>query len=263
MDDSFEDDANAVIQRTYIINAYLALLYTHELKTRRLSLERMVITPELTLSLDSIDDTTNMGFGNQRVSYLATAKFPSSYQVGLPFGLDDRISMRGPAISHEAVDGAAENLSQVMIEHGAEGVLLLDLFLRGSKAYQDHNHNFSLINCWTITERLLNDLWTMMQENIKSTHGSTFIDHTRRKRLSDGRTFTASVIAEMLSFLGYISKDLYDDISSVRKLRNDWMHSLKPVSASSVDLAMSVCERLLKQSKNIEVIGARVRRLHG
>jgi len=66
----------------------------------------------------------------------------------------------------------------------------------------------------------------------------------------------------MLSFLGYISKDLYDDMSAVRKVRNDWIHDLKSVNAEEATLANSVCERLLKQVKGLTLIGAAKRAIH-
>ena len=120
-----------------------------------------------------------------------------------------------------------------MTNHRDEGVLLVDLFLRASKAYQDHDHSLSHIKNWTIIERLINDLWKQLQEDYKTRDGAIFIGGERKKRLQDGRTFTASVMSEMLSFLDYLPKDIYDDMTKIRKTRNEWMHGLKVVDAQT------------------------------
>jgi hypothetical protein len=261
--DDFNAIAEAMIRRTRIMNAYLAFFYTHQILVDHRGQDRMVVTPDLTISMHSLNKDSGQGFGSQRVSHLSMSRFESTYIQTLPYSMDDRISMRGGPVSEEVVQSAAADLSVLIENQGDEGVLLVDLFLRASKAFQDHNHSLSLISYWTIIERLVNDLWMQMQEDYKSHQGATFIDGARRKRLKDGRTFTASVMSEMLSFLDYISKDLYDDISATRKVRNDWMHDLKSVDAKEAMLANSVCERLLKQVKGLTLIGATGLKLHG
>jgi hypothetical protein len=170
--------------------------------------------------------------------------------------------MRFGPIPASATQRAADDLSNVIVG-GLEDVLLLDLFLRGSKAFYDHNYSLSLITHWTVAEKLLNVLWQQLQDDSRERGGQVFIDSNRRKRLNDGRTFTATVMSEMLSFAGYIPQDVYTNLTSARKARNDWMHNLKPVSADDASLASGVCEKLLKQVKGYDVRSAGLRRIHG
>lgn len=255
----FEIVAERYVQRTRIMNAYLAFFYTQQVSVDKWSQARMVVTPELAIPMSN----TGQGFGNQRVAHLALSRIPSTYSPAMPGPFDSRINMRGQPISLAVVQNAADDLSALISTHGDDGVMLVDLYLRATKAFQDHNHSLCVITAWAIVERIINDLWKNLIADNTTRNGVSFIQGARRDRLKDGRTFTASVMSEMLSFQNYISKEIYDDISAVRKIRNDWMHSLKPVGVQDAVLANSVCQRLLEQVKGLTVIGATGLTIHG
>jgi hypothetical protein len=180
------------------------------------------------------------------VAWLAGAVYAHHYEKYLNAGGADTFSFK---LWHRFPDGCAMFLGPS------------DEFYRTSARFA--RSTMCLINYWTIIERLLNDLWNQMQRDFQAHRGADFIDRKRRDRLEDRRTFNASVMSEMLSFLDYIPKDLYDDMSTVRKVRNDWMHKIKSVDAETARLANSVCERLLKQVKDLTLIGATSLKIHG
>jgi hypothetical protein len=244
------------------MNAYLAFFYTRAHVEDNFALTPMVVTPELLIPMDRLDGDASMSFGNTRVSHLAMSRFESTYLPTIPVIADSRIGMRHGIIAASAAQHAAEDLSGVLA-HGPDDILLLDLFLRGSKAYYDHNYSLSLVTHWTVVEKLINVLWKQLQNENIERDGQRFIDGNRKKRLADGRTFSASVMTEMLSLMSYIPLDVYTDIASIRKTRNDWMHGLNTVSANDAELASTVCERLLKQVKGYEMKASGVRRIHG
>ncbi|MEV0670445.1 hypothetical protein [Mycobacterium sp. NPDC050441] len=260
---SFDNQAEVVVRRTRAMNAFVAFLYTQEIINAKYARERMVITPDLTIPMDKLDPKASKSFSSQRVSHLSMSSYPDTYRPAIPYPFDSRLSTRGAPVSADVVKDAADDLNRLIAEHGSEGVLLVDLFLRASKAFQDHDHSLSLINSWTVIERLLNDLWGQLRSDYKTRDGVPFISGDRLRRLQDGRTFTASVISEILSFLDYLPKDIYDDMTKIRKTRNEWMHGLKVADAYIAEMAISVAERMLKQVKNITVKGAVLRRLHG
>jgi hypothetical protein len=94
----------------------------------------MVVTPELVITMDSLDDF-GMGFGNHHVTHLAMSSFPSTYRVGVPFMMDDRISMRSAPVSVEVVEKSAQDLSKLMEADKPDSLQLVDLFLKASKSY--------------------------------------------------------------------------------------------------------------------------------
>lgn len=79
---TFGEDARKILTRTLAMNALLAFLYTAELRISRFSGDRMIVTPELTISMSNVD-SQDMGFGNQSVSHLATSSYPLTYNPGL------------------------------------------------------------------------------------------------------------------------------------------------------------------------------------
>lgn len=252
--------AEKMVRRTRIMNAFLAFFYTQQVRIDNWTLNRLVVTPELTVGITE----GRLSFGNQRVGDLYSSRIESTYIPSLHHSVDSRIHPRaGDAVSVEVVQSSAVDLSTLITEHGDDGVILVDLYLRASRAFQEYNHNLSLITYWTIAERIINDLWKQMQQDREVHEGEIFIDGARRKRLKDGRTYTAAVMTEVLSLLGYISKKTYDDICAVRKARNDWMHDLKPIGPDAAALANFVCERLLEDVKGLTLRGTLGLTLHG
>jgi hypothetical protein len=166
--------------------------------------------------------------------------------------MDSRINMRGLPISAAVVEAGATDLSDVIERHVENGIMLVDLFHRASKAYQDHDHSLAVINYWAVIERLVNELWNVMikEESITG---------QRRDRLDDSRTFSAAVMIETLALLSRIPSDIYEDITKIRQARNRWMHALKAVDADDSRIANNVCEFLLNQIKGLKVKGAGAR----
>ena len=259
----FEQTAELLLNQISVMNSFLVFLYTNELKIARFNRERMLITPELRIPLDAIEGTSNMGFGNQRVACLAMARFASTYRSDLPVSFDSRMVGRFP-ISTEIVEAALNDLSAVTGAAHPDGLALLDLFQRAGKAYQDHNHASAVITYWGVIERLLQEMWSEFQAANVQRDGSDFITGERRSRLNDGKTFTAAVITETLSFVSLLPLDVYAKLNKVRKVRNDWMHGTKTrVSGGEARTAAGACEEMLKLVRGVVVTGPQGLRLHG
>jgi len=238
----FEKMAETQLNRTLVINSFLALLYTWCLVEQRHLVDRMVATPELLISMDKLSDDSAMGFGNQRVSHLALSSFESTYLRDRPIGFDDRLTFRNFELPVEAISHVVASLSQLLDNRGLDGLLLVDIFLRASKSFQDHNCPAALIDYWAVCERLIQEMWAKFQTD------NQIVDKKRRDRLNDPRTFTAAVTTEVLAFSGSIAVELYEQISNVRRARNDWIHGLKaPVSASDAVEAAGVCRDLIRK----------------
>lgn len=260
----FAAQAQVILERTSVMNSFLAFLYTRELEINNFAHERMVVTPELVISLSSFDGDTGMSFGNQRVSRLALSSYPGTYSAG-PAMIDDRISQRGTPVAITSLRAATRDLSRI-IRGPEDGLMIVDLFSRSSKLFQDHNYSAALIGYWTITERLLNELWIKYQETNQTRSGEVFISNQRKEILNDGRSFSASVISEILSFTRVLDRSLYADITQVRKKRNSWIHGgsrSDGISSDDAILATTVCERLIRKARRLKLIGQKGLRIHG
>jgi hypothetical protein len=260
---SLDQRAQTTLNRSLVMNAFLSFLYTYVRRVQKRECERMVVTPELMISMTALD-SWSMGFGNQRVAHLALSGLPGTYLPGVPAIMDSRLTTRTLVIDVIAVERAADAAAEVLTVHGQDGLLLVDLFLRASKAYQDHNYSAALINNWAITEKLLQEQWAAYLADNRERGGDNSINSERLKLLMDTRTFTAAVISEALSLVGALELELYQKTIRVRRARNDWIHSLKPViTRQDAVLATDVCEQLLRTVRGIDLEGQRGSRIHG
>jgi hypothetical protein len=237
--DAFDAVADLVLARARLMNAFLAFLFTAKMRLERYDLPRMVVTPDVMIDGVSLEEVSG-GSCRSGVFHLLASSSPSTYQYGVPYGFDGRVSTRS-VISLEAVTEAMDGL-RVLVEQGrADGLVLADLFLRASKAYQEHDYSLSLITHWAIIERLLVERWEQYQA-----------DNDR----SRGDFTAAAVLIELLSVGGYLSHDLYLKLGHARRSRNKWIHHLKPASYEDAYQATSACEALLLETRGIALVGA-------
>jgi hypothetical protein len=181
---------------------------------------------------------------SRSLEYLTRSNDPLSYNQNFSPTFDVRISERQGIVSLSDLRRTTDKLAEVMEAFPTDGLLLLDLFLRGSNAYQDGSYSSCLITNWAITEKLLQELWENYQNDNRTRDGKPFVTGQRLKRLQDSRTYTVAIVTEILSLSSYIDDELYTDIGNARKARNDWMHSLKGMFyEDDAKLATHVCER--------------------
>jgi hypothetical protein len=94
-----------------------------------------------------------------------------------------------------------------------------------------------LLFAWMTCEQLLSHLW---EENV----ASAGLDGAHRKRLRDGRTFSAAVQAETLRVIGRIPDDTYNVVSRARKQRNDLAHDGK-LDPTAIEVALDALYGML------------------
>jgi hypothetical protein len=165
----FEELASIVLERTLVMNAFLAFMYARELKLGRFARQIMTVTPELLISMSNID--TISGLGNTRVSqlYLLASQAQNTSDTSYLY-FDERIRGRYGTAT-KIVEMAADDLARLMKTYPEDGVLIADLMLRAGKAGQDHNYSAALITYWAIIEKMLQELWQKSQSDSREGDG--------------------------------------------------------------------------------------------
>jgi hypothetical protein len=244
--------------RTQVLNAHLACLYTAMFRLRRWVMEKMLVTPADLIKLESLDGQ-DMGFNDQRVAWLALSRYPSTYAQHFPQQFDVRLQARGVLVHREAVEESLDLLATILEHENEDALLLTDLFARSCKTFEEGHHSVCLTGSWTVTEKALNLMWSrFLDENRSRTVdvggcSVPVIDKRRGDILDDHRSFTASVMAEVLCFANVLPHALYLGLSDVRKARNDWMHKLKPVSMHAAQLSVKMAQEMLKLVEGIDL----------
>jgi hypothetical protein len=150
----FDAQADAAIKRTYVMNAYLTFFYTQLILKEKYGVDRLVVTPDLEIALN-FGEGEGQAFGNSRVAHLATSRLVNTYDPRDSPIFDERLRERRGVVAVSTAASAAEDLANLISHENEEDILLLDLYLRATKAYQDHNHSLSLITYWAIIEKLM------------------------------------------------------------------------------------------------------------
>jgi len=147
-----------------------------------------------------------------------------------------------------------------ILQHPEDHALLLaSLIAKSCKAHEEFDYGLALISSWSVTEKLLVVLWERFiasGQGEQVTHQEQevpLVDGNRKKRLLDHRSYTSSVIAEILQFQGILPFDLYKSSNEVRKARNDWIHSLRSVSRTQGEQAIQLALAMLKLVEGIDL----------
>ncbi len=254
---NFEGLAKLALRRVGLMNAYLACLFTALMRTQHFATDPMALTPGAVFSINSFEDVEGgMGLPNQLLGHIYLARFPSTYSPVMPPNFDFRISLRS-LIESRTIDESFSSFGELLNHSSPERVLTLsELLVRSGAAYWAHDYNLCLITAWAIIEALLQEQWDKYLEDNRQreTDGSQvpFINRRRKDQLT-GRDVTASLMAEILSLVDRLPFALYQRLSEARRARNDWIHSLDPVSGTTAQAAIQVAEDMLRLVKGVDL----------
>jgi len=254
----FDAAATVILKRVSVLNVHLACLYTALYHLQNLNHHpKMAIYPSDIITLNSLDDTTKMGFGDMRVGALALARYPSTYVQGLPTLFDWRVSTRSLLIEIDTVHESFKLLTTILQHPDPHILLLTDLYAHSCKAFENHEFALCLTIAWTITENLLRRLWERYIEANRHREIDDikviFISKERKKKLTESRDFSASVISEFLSLNNNLPFKIYNKLDEVRQERNKWLHYLAPISRKIAQQSVEVAEQMLNISEEINL----------
>jgi hypothetical protein len=246
----FEDLAKLVLRRVALMNAHVACLLTALLRDQNLGLRATALSPASIFPMHPYEQPQTVGLPDPRLGHVYGARYPSTYGAHAPMVLDWRISGR------LLIETATIESSFVQLESMLNGedpdrtIALADLLVRAVAAYSDHDYSQALITAWTVIESLLQEQWgTYVQANRERTVDGervSFINAGRKKRLTEDRDITASLVSELLSILDRLPIATYHKVSEVRVARNKWIHDLVPAAASTAQLAIESAADMLR-----------------
>ncbi len=125
----------------------------------------------------------------------------------------------------------------------------LGLFYRAAFNLNHHEFRTVLVLGWTIIEGGQEVLWKQfVNGGYKRINPHSEIKGKRKELLLDDRNYTASIKSQILGLAGEYSDSELERIDKVRRRRNSFMHSMKPVSMSDAFEAMWACGVVAKKA---------------
>jgi|SRR5687767_2516672 hypothetical protein len=96
-------------------------------------------------------------------------------------------------------------------------------------------------------------MWSKLQERVSLESGGHTKLTKERRKLLDGRDYSASVVSQILSICSEIDDDLLERLDKARKKRNAFAHSLERVSSDDAGNALRLAADMVTK-----IIGVRV-----
>lgn len=127
----------------------------------------------------------------------------------------------------ETLEHAFLNFNKICSSNNFNAFIELNTLYQAFFYYRSHDFSNGLLLGWLTMEKMLNHLYRDCLQKVALADGTK-----RRNKLSDHRSFSAAIKSEILYEKGFLTQEEYTRLEIMRKLRNDWAHSLKTVSQS-------------------------------
>lgn len=141
---------------------------------------------------------------------------------------------------------------------GDGATLLLSMIYTACHQYGQHQFASAHMIGWCVVESLINMFWAKLIDEV-ALDKTTGTGHTeissKRRELLNGRDYTASIITQILSISRKIDDDLLVRLDQARKVRNEFAHSLKPISPDDSGKVVRLAADLLTQLCGRRVTG--------
>ena len=151
----------------------------------------------------------------------------------------------------------ASNAVERLLDHSDQGAMkLISLYNWSVGSLGELDFARSLITSWAIIERLLEVIWLdFISKNSEVSSEGVLKPPTsgRRGKKLKGNNITASIRVEILSVTGHLSEHEYTLIERSRRVRNEWIHSLAPVTFDDAVNAAGSAAILIKRIYGVKV----------
>lgn len=153
----------------------------------------------------------------------------------------------------ETLSNTIELMKKCKVAFGEEYTEVMTLIYIACHQYSQHQFSSAHLIAWAVVEKLINMIWNQLQNEVSKVNGGHTELTKKRKELLAGRDYTASVIIQILSINKKIDDNFLDLLNNARKKRNDFAHSLVPISADDAIKIILLATDLVSKQINFPV----------
>lgn len=157
------------------------------------------------------------------------------WALGTPVHVDVNWIPSRRSISTQNVMAAIDELDMLLRSVKLAGLQRYDLLFRSACAYNNQANEETLILSWAVIEAVCSSLWRRRADSLAegAPPGSAV------ERLN------AATLLGLLRTTQVISRELFDALDELRKVRNRWIHQLRSVPRASAAMAVDLAGELL------------------
>lgn len=159
---------------------------------------------------------------------------------------------RGRVLKLATLSYAIDVMLKCQTALGEQCIRILELIYIACHQYERHQFSSAHAIGWTIVESLVYLMWTRFRDEIDVTSGGHTSINKDRRKLLDGRDYTASVVIQVLSLANRIDDELLQRLDEARRTRNAFVHDLVPVQAQSASKVIRLATDLVAKIANVE-----------
>lgn len=159
--------------------------------------------------------------------------------------------VRNHILKLETLDYAIQSMEACRVAFGNQFIKVLELTYVACHQYERHQFSSAHAIAWTVVEHLIFILWDRFQRDADSATGGHTKFNADRRKLLEGRDYSASVVIQFLSLANRIDDDILQRLNEARRTRNAFVHSLAEVQARSSGDVIRLATDLTAKIANI------------
>ncbi len=148
----------------------------------------------------------------------------------------------------DVVEHSLQSLDQLLIARDKVLIQMIETAYLAACRCSEKRFGEAITLAWGVCEQLISSAWNTLLDDVQSGRMPK-----KRKKVLNGRDYTASVVTEILELNGIIDHELYLLLNEARKFRNKWAHQLTEPDESDVHKAIRATENLLFQIKGVKL----------
>ncbi len=147
----------------------------------------------------------------------------------------------------EVVAHSFRTLDYILSLEGGQYVPIVEAAYQSACRSVELRFGESIAIGWTVCEQLVSQEWKdLLAKNDSARSEDRKMSRDRGKKLL-GRDYTASVMVEMLELSGKLTGELYKNLETARKARNNWAHDMAVPSEGDMRACQLAIKELLSQ----------------
>ncbi|HUW50035.1 MAG TPA: hypothetical protein VMV75_03380 [Sulfuricella sp.] len=157
------------------------------------------------------------------------------------------VSRQRRIIEPEVVAHSFRTLDYILSLEGGQYVPIVEAAYQSACRSVELRFGESIAIGWTVCEQLISQEWKdLLAKNESARTEDRKMSRDRRKKLL-GRDYTASVMVEMLELSGKLTGEIYKNLETTRKARNNWAHDMAVPSGRDVFACQLAIKELLSR----------------